>query len=442
MKRGLKRLIQIGSLLLAFLIVFAAGQVRAEGTKDDLIKKCDALLEDIDECRKHLSEAEAATGSSIDCDNEKKRVTELKNKIEAVDESDSQKLTKLEGSFEVLREEIPVNVDLLVNMSKKDAKAWILARNMMPGFREKSSDTVEKDYVIGPFSTGFHKIEFFNNSEDGLVTVDISTGPEKKEEEQSKDDETTSKKEEEDPSSTQSKKDDTTEGKENSTTPGTWEKPQQSSDNPLIDTNGSGSVGSGSGSDVVDNKSWFAKNWVLLLIIAILAIALIISMIVILNMSKKKQRKQLVEKRKGYSNPPKNNNMEQANAPAPSWNNDSFDDSGVVFSDQDEPTLLLSNVQSRGINAYMVSRRTGVEFQVMITARTVVGRATDCDCVINDPAFAPRHFMLEWDGESVYIDDLNTMTGTKLNGIPLRHKRRMESGDLITAGDSEYTIRW
>lgn len=51
----------------------------------------------------------------------------------------------------------------------------------------------------------------------------------------------------------------------------------------------------------------------------------------------------------------------------------------------------------------------------------VVGRATDADIVIDDPAFALRHARFERHGEQVLLRDLGSADGSMVNGVPVRH---------------------
>lgn len=53
-----------------------------------------------------------------------------------------------------------------------------------------------------------------------------------------------------------------------------------------------------------------------------------------------------------------------------------------------------------------------------------------------------QHFAIEYDGESFYIQDLDTTNGTMLNGVKMTHKRRLEKNDRITAGSLDIVVRW
>ena len=110
--------------------------------------------------------------------------------------------------------------------------------------------------------------------------------------------------------------------------------------------------------------------------------------------------------------------------------------------EDDEPvTILLEENRFQGISLHLVLNRRE-DRQVLLVDQLTVGRDPSCDVVIGDEGMSRRHFLLEWDGESVYIDNLSTTNGTGLNGTPLRHKRRMESGDTVKAGNTEIIIRW
>ena len=445
MRSRVKKLIGIASLMLAFLLIFSTG-VSAETQKEYMVKKCDALLEDIDKCNRSSKDREEAgkkMGIEVDYSyftKKKHEVEELKKKIEST--NDDRELTDLIEEFGKLREIIPVRPEDLAGETPDSADEWLKVRGLKPDQQEEriaeNNNEVPKGRITRTYTVGFELISYFNDeSQGGTVTYYVSQGPQSNESK-----ETESPSPEDAPSAKPTSPEGTTneaktksgkgEGNENPNALTTEGKTDGTTANPFSG-NGSDNVNGNTG----DEKSWISQNWILLLIIGILAIALIIAIVFILTSGKKKKRKQLSEIRKGYT-------ANQTNYPGQrsSMGAAYQQPNRLPEEDKDEKTLLLSNVQSRGINAHLISVRTGVDFPLKITARTVVGSGADCDCTINDPAFALRQFMLEWNGEDVYIDDLNTATGTRMNGTPLRHKRRMESEDRIGVGESEYIIRW
>ncbi len=68
-------------------------------------------------------------------------------------------------------------------------------------------------------------------------------------------------------------------------------------------------------------------------------------------------------------------------------------------------------------------------------ARLTVGRSRDNDVAFpDDSSLSRRHFELEHDGESWYVEDLGSKNGTRVNGVPIGVRRRLRAGDRIHAG--------
>jgi pSer/pThr/pTyr-binding forkhead associated (FHA) protein len=53
---------------------------------------------------------------------------------------------------------------------------------------------------------------------------------------------------------------------------------------------------------------------------------------------------------------------------------------------------------------------------------TVVGRHPDCDIAIEHPAVSGRHMLFRVVNRTVYVEDLASTNGTKVNGIPAAHQ--------------------
>jgi hypothetical protein len=66
-------------------------------------------------------------------------------------------------------------------------------------------------------------------------------------------------------------------------------------------------------------------------------------------------------------------------------------------------------------------------------AVVVVGRHPDCDLCIDHPAISARHLLLRTVGRTVYVEDLASTNGTKVNGVATpRHV--LHHLDLVEAG--------
>ena len=72
----------------------------------------------------------------------------------------------------------------------------------------------------------------------------------------------------------------------------------------------------------------------------------------------------------------------------------------------------------------------------------IVGRAQMCNLYFDDKRMSRQHFALEWDGQNMYITDLETTNGTFINKVQIHGRRRLEQNDVISAGSVEFTIRW
>lgn len=67
---------------------------------------------------------------------------------------------------------------------------------------------------------------------------------------------------------------------------------------------------------------------------------------------------------------------------------------------------------------------------------TTIGRAKDCDIVVDDASVSRRHAELRLDGEAVWIIDLGSTNGTEVNGR-LVERSLLEHGDRIVFGKTE-----
>jgi len=64
-----------------------------------------------------------------------------------------------------------------------------------------------------------------------------------------------------------------------------------------------------------------------------------------------------------------------------------------------------------------------------------IGRSPECDYVIDDLEVSRQHTSIGREGDSFFVEDLNSTNGTFLNGKRLRKKKILTNGDLITIGE-------
>ena len=73
----------------------------------------------------------------------------------------------------------------------------------------------------------------------------------------------------------------------------------------------------------------------------------------------------------------------------------------------------------------------------------VIGRATDiCHVVLDDPTVSRRHTRLRLADGTLMVEDLNSATGTRLDGAPLEPFRpqSIDSGQTLKMAGLSYTI--
>lgn len=82
------------------------------------------------------------------------------------------------------------------------------------------------------------------------------------------------------------------------------------------------------------------------------------------------------------------------------------------------------------------------QIDIRINGSIIVGRSDLCDVFLADECLSRQHFAIEFDGDSFFVQDLDTTNGTMLNGVKLSHKRRIEKNDKITIGSLNIVVRW
>jgi hypothetical protein len=62
-----------------------------------------------------------------------------------------------------------------------------------------------------------------------------------------------------------------------------------------------------------------------------------------------------------------------------------------------------------------------------------IGRMPDCTVPLADPNVSRHHAEVRRDGDRVYLVDLGSTNGTRVNGVPV-HQRQLADGDVIAVG--------
>jgi pSer/pThr/pTyr-binding forkhead associated (FHA) protein len=72
---------------------------------------------------------------------------------------------------------------------------------------------------------------------------------------------------------------------------------------------------------------------------------------------------------------------------------------------------------------------------------TIVGRDVGCKLRFNDPAVSRRHLRFVRRADEVFVEDLKSSNGTKLNGRPVLSPTLLTDGDAILVGGRALFVR-
>ena len=72
---------------------------------------------------------------------------------------------------------------------------------------------------------------------------------------------------------------------------------------------------------------------------------------------------------------------------------------------------------------------------------TVIGRDVLCALRFNDPAISRRHLRFIHRADELFVEDLGSSNGTRLNGRALELPTRIKDGDTVGLGSREFTVR-
>jgi eukaryotic-like serine/threonine-protein kinase len=100
---------------------------------------------------------------------------------------------------------------------------------------------------------------------------------------------------------------------------------------------------------------------------------------------------------------------------------------------------VLSRCQGPQAPAYLASPTTG-ETYPLVHAITVIGRAAECDVVLKSPAVSRQHCQLVRTGGQVFVEDLGSSHGTRVNGTPVLTRVRLSHGDRLEIAAHRFDV--
>lgn len=84
----------------------------------------------------------------------------------------------------------------------------------------------------------------------------------------------------------------------------------------------------------------------------------------------------------------------------------------------------------------------GLTFELPTQSIRTIGRARDADfCIGTDPTLSRVHCELESTAVGVYLRNLNSTNGTRVNGQRVTSRRQIFDGDLLCVGSLTVIVR-
>ena len=96
---------------------------------------------------------------------------------------------------------------------------------------------------------------------------------------------------------------------------------------------------------------------------------------------------------------------------------------------------LLFGRPRQNIIAHLQDTSTGEEYDLNMWESSI-GRAKNCDIVVNDPSTSRFHAVIARRVNGWFVYDLISKNGIKVNGETIDKRREIENNDLITLGTS------
>lgn len=72
--------------------------------------------------------------------------------------------------------------------------------------------------------------------------------------------------------------------------------------------------------------------------------------------------------------------------------------------------------------------------------KTVIGRSDNCHITINKPAISSEHANIFFEEDSFWVKDNDSCNGTRVNGLPISDKTKLNLNDVVRVGDYSFTL--
>lgn len=90
----------------------------------------------------------------------------------------------------------------------------------------------------------------------------------------------------------------------------------------------------------------------------------------------------------------------------------------------------------------LVNRKESLDFDIMefydLKDVTTIGRKKGCDIQIMDKFISSLHAKITMDEGEYFLEDLDSVNGTYLNGVQIQDVAKLKTGDRIGLGQVEF----
>lgn len=105
-----------------------------------------------------------------------------------------------------------------------------------------------------------------------------------------------------------------------------------------------------------------------------------------------------------------------------------------------EEAAQVSASRMRFIAADLAARPHRIHFSQAFPRELIIGRGAQCNLVIREPSVSALHARIFVDKEQLYVEDLSSTNGTRLNGERLTQPKPIQEGDDLLLGLADLHI--
>ena len=92
--------------------------------------------------------------------------------------------------------------------------------------------------------------------------------------------------------------------------------------------------------------------------------------------------------------------------------------------------------------AVVAGKEKGRIYKLQLAKTLVIGRAKDCDIVLDDAKISKRHAEMELSKNSIIVYDLDSKNSTYVNGVPIQGRHKLDDEDTLLMGETELRLRF